>query len=185
MVVRRTHLFSVADYERMVETGILNERDRVELIRGEIVHKMTVGPAHAACVNALNRILGELLGKRAELSIQNPVRLSQSVPEPDVALLAPRDDHYRKSLPTGTDVLLVIEVADSSLVVDRTEKLLDYSEAGIAEYWIVNLIGNVVEVYRQPQATGTYAESLIVKPGESISPIAFPDITVAAVDILG
>jgi Uma2 family endonuclease len=169
----------------MVETGILSEHDRVELIRGEIVQKITVGPAHAACVNALNRILGELLTNRAVLSIQNPVRLPQSVPEPDVALLVPRADQYRKSLPTGADVLLVIEVADSPLIVDRSEKLLDYAEAGIAEYWIVNLIGNVVEVYRQPQANGTYHEPLIAKPGETLTPVAFPDVAINVADILG
>ena len=185
MVVRRNHMFSVEDYERMVETGILGEDDRVELIQGEIVEKMTIGPSHAACVNELNRILGALLANRAIIAIQNPIRLAQSVPEPDLSLLSPRADRYRKTHPTPANVLLVIDVAESSLDDDRTDKLFDYASAGIAEYWIANLIDNVIEVYRQPQADGTYGEQRIARSGETISPLAFPDMQVPVTDVLG
>lgn len=185
MVVKRSHLFSVDDYERMVETGILGEEDRVELIRGEIIDKTTIGDRHAACVISLVNLLPLLLGGRAFISPQNPLRLATSVPEPDIALLRPRPDRYRSGKPIAGDVLLLIEVADSSLALDRADKLFDYAQAGISDYWIVNLIDNVIEVYRQPQLDGTYAGACVAQRGEAVSLLAFPDVQLAVNDVIG
>ena len=150
--------FSVNDYERMIRHGILTENSKVELIRGEIVAKMPIGDPHIACVNRLNRLLVRAVGDDAIVSIQNPVRLPDSEPEPDVVLLVPRADDYANGKATTADVLLLIEVSDTSLAYDRGVKLPLYAEAGIAEYWIVNLSDRCLHRYRQPQLDGTYAE---------------------------
>ena len=157
VVSRVSHRFRVQDYERMVADGILTEDDRCELIRGEIVEKMTIGDRHAACVNRLTRILVRLVGDRAIVAVQNPIRLADSVPEPDIALLRPRADFYADGKPGPEDVLLVIEVADASLAYDRAVKLPLYAENGIEACWIVDLNDSAVLVHRQP-AGGSYSE---------------------------
>ena len=128
------HRFSVDEYEQMIEHGILTENARVELIRGEIIEKMAIGDPHAACVKRTNRLLGLTFGSRSLISVQDPIRLIDSEPEPDVALLLPRDDFYLSGKPRPADILLLIEVSDSSLEYDRLVKLPMYAEAGIAEY---------------------------------------------------
>src|SRR4051794_17446086 len=100
------HRFSVDDYEQMIEFGILTENDRVELIRGEIIDKMPIGDPHIASVNRLNRLLNRRVGDLAIVSVQNPIRLADSEPEPDVALLQPREDFYASGKPRPADVLL-------------------------------------------------------------------------------
>jgi Uma2 family endonuclease len=185
MVVKRSHLFSVDEYERMVETGILGEDDRVELIRGEIIDKLTIGDRHAACVMSLVNLRPLLLAGRAIVSPQNPLKLAASVPEPDIALIRPRSDRYRNGKPIASDVLLLIEVADSSLALERTDKLFDYAQAGIRDYWIVNLIDDVIEVYRQPQPDGTYGDTFVARRGGSLSSLAFADVQLAVDGILG
>ncbi|MFO0876104.1 MAG: Uma2 family endonuclease, partial [Gemmataceae bacterium] len=170
--------FSVAEYEQLGKLGILGEHERVELIRGEIVQKMTIGELHAACVNRLTRLFTRALDDRAIVSIQNPVRLADSEPEPDVALLKPREDFYATGLPTGADVLLVVEVADTSLEYDRQEKGPLYAEAGIPEFWLVNLVEGRLEVHRQPQA-GVYQESFTFERGQEVELIALPGVRLA------
>ena len=163
------HRFSVDEYDEMVVRGILDENDRVELIRGEIVDKMTIGDRHAACVNRLVAILVTLASGRWIASAQNPVALADSKPEPDVALLRHRADFYSTSTATADDILLLIEVADTSLDFDRDVKLPLYAEAGVAEYWIVNLTDSCVEVHRGPRSDGTYADSQTVAKGGTVS----------------
>lgn len=147
-------LISVAEYERMGEVGILNPADRLELLEGEIYEMSPIGSPHAACVNYLSQLLVNFAAGELIVSTQNPVRLNDfSEPQPDVALVRWRDDFYRRSHPTPADVLLVIEVADSTVETDRSVKLPLYAGAGVPEVWIVNLPGEAVEIYAGPQGT--------------------------------
>jgi Uma2 family endonuclease len=178
------HRFSVDEYEQMIEYGILTENAGVELIRGEIIEKMAIGDPHAACVKRMNRLMGLTFGSRSLISVQDPIRLIDSEPEPDVALLLPRDDFYFSGKPRPADILLVIEVSDSSLEYDRLVKLPMYAEAGIAEFWIVNLEDDCLEVYRQPTTGGVYNEILILRRGQNADVAALPGPKVAVDDIL-
>jgi Uma2 family endonuclease len=185
MTIRRVpHRFTVPEYERMVALGILKEDARVELIRGEIVAKMPIGDPHIACVNRLTRLLVRAAGDRAIVSVQNPIRLADSMPEPDISLLAPRDDFYASGKARPADVLLAIEVADTSVDDDRDVKRPLYAEAGIGEYWIVNLLDRCLEVYRQPQADGTYADARTLRPGDAADVLALPGLTLAVADVV-
>jgi Uma2 family endonuclease len=178
------HRFSVDDYERMVDTGILTENDRVELIRGEILDKMVIGNLHSACVKRLNKLLGALVGDRALVSVQDPIRLDDSEPEPDIALLRPSADFYAADKPVPADVFLLIEVSDSSLELDRTVKGPLYAENGIREYWIVNLEDDCVEIHRDPEPGG-YRDVRTLKRGERIELAELPGTTIAMADVLG
>ena len=180
---RPHHQFSLEDFERMIEVGILTEQDRCELIRGEIIEKMTIGESHAACVKRLNRLFSSRLGNQVILGIQDPVVVAESRPEPDVTLLIPQDDFYANSTPRSADILLLIEVADSSLGYDRTEKLSLYAKAGVCEYWIANLNDECVEVYRDPQPNGTYGNECVLKLGETLSIQRLPGVSIAVDDV--
>ncbi len=179
------HRFTVDEYEQMIEKGILTENDRIELICGEIVEKMVIGPLHSAVVNRLNRLLTIRLIDSAQISIQNPIVLGDSQPEPDVSLLLPRDDYYATSKPKASDVLLVIEVADTSLIYDREVKLPMYARGGIEELWIINLTEFKIEVYRQPLPSGAYASRTDFARGESLSIAALADIAFEVDSIVG
>jgi Uma2 family endonuclease len=176
MIVRAHHRFDVAEYEEMIEHGILTEEDHVELIHGEILQKMTVGDRHAACVKRLNRILSRVAGDHAIVSIQDPIRLFDSVPEPDVALLRPRADFYATAKPVAEDVLLVIEVADSSLDFDREVKLPLYARAGIPEFWLVNLVDDTLEFHSDPSPDGTYAHCNVLSADGLVATSLLPGI---------
>lgn len=179
VTVVRPHRFTVAEYHRMAEVGILGEDSRVELIRGQIVDMAPIGAPHLGMVNRLTRLLPGVLSGRGALSVQNPVRLDDgSEPEPDVAVLRPRADDYATATPCPPDVLLLIEVADTSLDDDRVIKMPLYAENGIAECWIVNLVDGVVEVYRQPQ-DGRYADVRRIGPGESLDIVLLPGLGLA------
>ena len=184
MTARRTpHRFTVAEYDRMIDLGILKEDARVELIRGEIVAKMSIGDAHIACVDRLNRLLVRAVSDDAIVSVQNPIRLADSEPEPDLVLKRPRQDFYGK--PGPADILLVIEVADASLEDDREVKGPLYAENGIAEYWIVNLIDRCLEVHRQPRPDGTYADVRTMRAREMVEVGTIPGVRVAVADLIG
>ncbi len=183
-LTRVRHRFGVDEYEQMIEHGILTENARVELIRGEIIEKMAIGDPHAACVKRLNRLLGLAFGSRSLISVHDPIRLIDSEPEPDAALLLPRDDFYFSGKPPPKDILLVIEVSDSSLEYDRQVKLPMYAEAGIAEFWIVNLEDECLEVYRQPTADGVYNEVRFVRRGQDTDIAALPGPRLAVDQIL-
>jgi Uma2 family endonuclease len=183
MTVARPHRFTVAEYHRMAEAGILGEDSRVELIRGQIVDMAPVGAPHLGMVNRLTRLLPSVLSGRGLLSVQNPVRLDDgSEPEPDVVVLRPRTDDYETATPCPSDVLLLIEVADSNLDDDRGIKAPLYAENGVAECWIVNLIDRVVEVYRQPQ-NGRYADVRRLGPGEVLDIVLLPGVALPVVDL--
>ena len=179
----RPHRFTVADYHRMAEAGILNEDSRVELIQGQIVDMAAIGAPHLGMVNRLNRLLSAVLAGSAVISVQNPVRLDDaSEPEPDVAVLKPRVDDYGTATPRAADVLLLIEVADTSLSHDRDVKAPLYAEGGIAEYWIVDLAGPAVEVHRQPR-NGRYAQVQRVGPERVLDISMLPGVTLPAADL--
>jgi Uma2 family endonuclease len=177
--------FTVDEYYQMVPAGILKPDDRVELIEGEIVAMSPINPPHAGHVNQISNLLMARLAGRVVIATQNPVRLGQhSEPQPDVALLEPRSDFYARGHPTSDDVLLVIEVSDSTVDYDRDVKAPLYARSGIREMWLVNLNAGQVEVYRQP-GTGGYAERLTLERGAEIAPAAFPDVSVPVDDLLG
>lgn len=166
-VARPHHQFSVAEYEQMIDLGILTENDRVELIRGEIIEKMSIGEFHAACVRKLTRLFMSRVGDRVSVSVQNPVVMSDSEPEPDLTLLAPREDEYAGSHPGPSDILLIMEVADSSIEFDRHVKGAIYAENGVVEYWILNLFDKSLEVHRQPQPSGEYADVRVLSASDA------------------
>ena len=183
LVTRRR--FTVDEYECMGTAGILGEDDRVELLNGEIIEMAPIGSRHAGCVKELNRLFSGRAAGRYIVSVQDPVRLSSSSePEPDIALLRPREDGYRTSHPQPEDVLLIIEVADSSLDVDRRVKVRLFAEAGIPEVWLANLQRPSITAYREPQ-DGRYRRINVFRRGSSIAPLAFPDIEPRVEDILG
>lgn len=168
----------------MAEVGILRPDDRVELLRGEIYEMAPIGSRHAGCVNILTQQLITGLTGRAIVSVQNPAILpDESEPEPDIAVLVPRPDFYTESHPGPADVLLIIEVADTSLRHDRVRKLPIYAAAGIPEVWIVDLNANRVLVYRQPR-DGAYRQTMVVDRTGSLSPLAFPDFSLVVADLL-
>ena len=176
--------FSVDDYHRMADLGILDEDDRVELLDGQVVEMTPLGPEHAACVDALTRILSRRVGDAAVVRVQNPLILgTRWEPQPDVALLKPRADGYRASHPGAGDVLLVIEVADSSAGSDRDVKLPLYARAGIPETWLVDLANEVIEVQRQPGPDG-YREVHTLRRGDTLSALLLPASSIPVDDVL-
>ena len=180
------HKIDADTYYRMAEAGLLRSGDRVELIDGEIVDMAPIGQGHEATVNRLNRSLVIDCGDRAIVSTQNSVRLdARNVPEPDFILFRARQDfHGTGDRPTPNDVLLIIEVSDSSITYDRGEKLRLYAEAGIGEYWIADVNGRVVEVYRNP-AGGTYRDKSTHGPDERIALALAPDMTIGLGQLFG
>jgi Uma2 family endonuclease len=164
-VERLRRRFTVADYHKMIDVGILHEDDRVELLNGEINQMSPLDPKHVAQVNRLNDLFSELLGRKVIISVQNPVALDDlSEPEPDLALLRRRSDYYASGHPSAADVLLLIEVANTSAQYDRTEKLPRYAAAGMHELWIINLKRQTVEQYTQPDGD-EYLNRRIIKRG--------------------
>lgn len=177
-------LLTPDDYDRMIATGQLTENDRVELIRGELVEKMAIGPSHSARVKWFVKHLGPLLGNAADVGAQDPIRLDDSEPEPDISVVRPRDDLYASGHPQPKDIFLLIEVADSSLEFDRDVKGSMYADAGVRDYWIVNLIDDCIEIYRDPRG-GAYQDVRTVARDETINMLAFPQIVLKANEILG
>jgi Uma2 family endonuclease len=177
--------FTVAEYHRMGETGILTPDDRVELLDGEIVQTAPIGSAHGGCMNRLNRLLVLAARDRAVVTVQNPIALGPtSEPQPDLALARPRADLYARSHPAPADIWLVIEVSDTTLAFDRDVKTPLYAAAGIPETWLVDLLGAAVEVHRRP-AGRRYAEVVRRGAGERVACAAFPELELPVDAILG
>jgi hypothetical protein len=177
--------FTREEYHRMAEAGILHEDDRVELIEGEIVQMTPIGRRHAACVAELNRLLVPAVGQRALLWPQNPITLPDDTePQPDIVLLRPRPDRYLEDDAHPADVLLLVEVADTSQRYDRMVKLPLYARAGVPEVWIIDLPAEVIETYRRPTASG-YAQVEHTGRGGAVAPAAFPDLVLSVDAILG
>jgi Uma2 family endonuclease len=185
MVTERVHFrFTTDEYEQMIATGILTEEDRVELIDGEIIAMSPINVRHAACVKRLNELFSDRKAKRYIVGVQDPIRLDErSVPEPNVVLLRRRPDFYRGGHPEPEDVILIIEVADTSLAYDQGVKASLYARASIEEFWLVNLAENNVVVYREPGPNG-YASQQAKTEGMTISPATLPDIVLTVDDII-
>lgn len=180
----RVARFTVEQYDHMIRAGIFPPDYRAELIAGEIVEMSPIGPPHAACVGRLTRIFSRLL-EEPIVWVQNPIRLDDySEPEPDVAVLKPRDDFYGKSLPTPADVLLVVEVSETTLDYDRKRKLPLYARAGVPEVWVVDLVGELVETFAEPSgdAYGLTGRAL---RGEELVASAVRGLRLLVSDILG
>ena len=182
-VMRRP--LTVEEYHRMGEAGILSEDDRVELIEGQLVAMTPIGSDHHGTVNALNRILVNAVGDRGIVSVQGPIRLDDfSEPEPDFAVLIPRDDFYRSATARPQEVLLVVEIAHSSLRYDRNIKIPLYARRNIPEVWIVDLVGNCVEVYREAEGD-TYTQVIRIGPDGTLQPLMLPGVEISAKAVLG
>jgi len=185
MLVQAHHRFTVADYYRMAETGVLKPDARVELVDGRIIDMSPIGPFHGGSVNLLIRLFSQLSKGRWLVSAQNPVHLDEySEPQPDLMLLKPAADDYTTRHPRPEDVFLVIEVADASLDFDREEKLPAYGRAGIPEVWILNLRAKALEVYREPHFAG-YGAKAAFQAGDTASPVSFPDAVVRVAALQG
>ena len=177
--------FTTADYHRIAESGVLTEDDRVELIDGEILEMSPIGRKHAACVDRLAQLFFSRVGGRAIVRVQNPIELSEHAePQPDLALLRPRADFYAAGHPGPEDILLVVEVADSSVEFDRQVKAPLYARSGIPELWLVDLDRDHIEVYRDPTSDG-YGTTRVLRRDDAISPSAFPDLKIVVGEILG
>ena len=146
--------FTVAEYHKLIQCGVLTEDDDLELIDGYLVHKMSRNPPHDYSILALNKRLLRLVPAGWEVRVQSALTLTASEPEPDFAVVRGTEADYRARHPAAADVGLVIEVADSSLDSDRADKLWIYAEAGVPVYWIVNLVDRRAEVYERPSGSG-------------------------------
>ena len=178
------HRFTVDEYNCLIEAGILTEDDQVELIEGEIVQMSPIGKRHQACVDRLTVLFVRYAGQAAMVRIQGPIQLGNSQPQPDVALLRPRDDYYAADLPDATDVLLTVEVSEVTLRSDHRVKLPLYAKAGVPEVWIVDLKGEIIEVYAEP-AGGKYQVTRQFGRGETLTLADIPQFSVRVEDILG
>ena len=177
--------FTVDEYYWMARVGILRPDDRVELIDGEIIEMNPIGGPHASTVDRLSQFLILALQGAAIVRVQNPIRLdSGSEPEPDLALLRPRRDFYAAGHPTPSDVLLVVEVADTTIAYDTRTKAPLYARAAIPELWIVDLTRGCVVTYRDPSDAG-YATTRVHHRGEMLRALAFSDLAFPVDDILG
>ncbi len=176
--------FTVEEYHKLGEVGIIGPDERTELIDGDIMLMAPMGSGHVSCVGRLLKMFFKALGDRATILSQTPVRLNNGLePEPDLSILHPREDCYRHQLPQHQNVYLLIEVADTTINNDRNVKSVHYSQAGIIELWIVDIRAELVEVYRNPGPNG-YESIQQFRRGDTISPLAFPDIVIGVDDIL-
>ena len=178
--------FNRDEYQRMIEAGILMEGDRVELIEGEIIKMSAMGTRHAECVDRLlDDLINQGVNRVARIRVQNPIGIKDhSEPEPDIALLRRKAGFYAQAHPTPADVLLLIEVCDSTVKYDREVKVPLYTKAGIPEVWLVILPEDVVEVYAQP-VNGVYQEARKARRSESIVAGLVPNLTLSVDAILG
>jgi Uma2 family endonuclease len=178
-------LFTVDEYYRMGEAGILPEAVRTELINGEIIEMSAMRARHAGGIARVNDVLLPLFKLKALLRPQLPLRLNNfTEPQPDLCVVKVRGDYYASEHPSPEDTFLAIEVSDTSLSYDRDVKSKVYAEAGIPEFWIVDLVNSELLVFRGPSG-GTYRTALALRHGDTVSPSTFPDISIDVADLLG
>ncbi|MBH8571471.1 Uma2 family endonuclease [Nostocaceae cyanobacterium CENA369] len=176
--------FTLAEYHRLIELGFFHEDDRIELINGELIERVSRGTAHETCLRNLWKQLPKLIGDKATLQSQAPIALPpNSEPEPDFAIVKNRDDNYLTGHPEPADILLVIEISDSSLDYDQDVKIPLYAKAGIYDYWIFNLFDNHLEwygeAYQDDRGKYGYLNKRIILPHQIISLPSFPDLIVS------
>ena len=184
MLAPAKHRFSVQDYYRMAETGVLRPDARVELLDGEIIDMSPIGAFHGSVTKFLNQFFSASSKGRWIVGVQDPAQLDDhSEPQPDLTLLKPSANFYRNGHPRPADVFLLVEISDTTLEKDQEVKLPAYARAGIAEIWIVNLNEQTIEVYRQPHFAG-YGSKTILCAGDKASPQAFPDVSLDVAELL-
>jgi Uma2 family endonuclease len=174
--------FTIGDYHQLIKLGFLTENDRVELIRGELMQMVAKGTPHTVCNTSLVYELTILLQRQAIVRGQEPITLPpNSEPEPDLVIAKNRSDRYLSNHPQPEDILLVVEIADSTLKYDQETKLPLYAESGISHYWIFNLVTYCLEIYTQPyqdlQGKFAYANKQILLPNSSVNVPGFPDLS--------
>ena len=168
------HRWTVGEFHRMAEVGLLNEDSRVELIDGEIIEMAPIGSFHGGNVNRLTRLFSKVIGDKAIISVQNPVVLGgYAEPQPDLSILRWRGDDYEQSNPHSEDVLLLVEVSDSTLHYDRDVKIPLYARNGIPEVWLLDIQNRQLDIYREP-INGQYQQRDCRRTGQ-IAPILCPD----------
>jgi Uma2 family endonuclease len=176
---------SVSEYARMREAGILREDDRIELIAGEIRQMSPMGPLHAAIVRRLTALLVQMLGESAIVSVQSPIQLNDfSEPQPDIAVLRPSTDNYAQAHPTADDVLIVIEVADTTVEYDRKEKIPRYANASISEAWLVDISSQTIEQYTQPRQE-RYQNLRVLELGDMLTAQEIKGLQVSGEQVFG
>lgn len=169
----------------MAGAGVFGPDERVELLDGEVVEMAPIGPPHSSRVDRCNAYLGRAFGPGVILRVQNPLHLSDlSMPEPDVTVLRHRDDFYGSRHPTVADVLLLVEVGDTSARFDREVKLPLYATASVAEVWLLDVNARTVSVFTGP-GSGGYQAVLVARHGDQLRPIALPGVVIAAADLIG
>lgn len=174
---------TVDDFHKMGRAEIFGEDDRIELIEGELIEMSPIGSLHAGTVTQLSQLLSAAVANRAIVYVQNPILLGQySEPEPDICLLRPRADFYKHSLPGPEDVLLVIEVSDTTVRYDREVKIPLYARHGIPEAWLIDLEKRQLEVYLNPGSDG-YRQILLPENRDLISPVLLSEITISIADL--
>jgi Uma2 family endonuclease len=177
--------FSVSEFHRLFELGFFSEDERVELIRGEIIKMAAKGTRHVVCCTRLNTSLSRLSAGKAILRCQDPISLSpDSEPEPDFTIAKLKDDDYLSGHPTPEDIILVIEIADSTLTYDQKVKIPLYAESGIKYYWIFNLLDNQLETYSQPYRKALnkfdYRQKIVYLPNQTVT---LPELFNAVLDL--
>jgi Uma2 family endonuclease len=175
--------WTVEEYHRMIEAGILTPIDRVELINGGIVCMPPQGLPHSSTTLRSDEYLKQKFGQRASVRVQLPITLLTSEPEPDLAIVRRRSDFYAAAHPQPEDILLIIEVSDTTLDFDRTTKANTYAEAGILEYWVLDVGGRQVYAMSEPDA-GRYRSIARLTDSDHVSPIGFPDLEIVIAKLL-
>ncbi|MGH1394493.1 MAG: Uma2 family endonuclease [Trichormus sp.] len=183
MSIAQAKRFTLDEYHKLIELGFLHEDDHIQLIKGELIQMVSKGTAHETCLRKLWKELPKVIGDRATLQSQAPITLlPNSEPEPDFAIVQNRLDDYFSAHPRPADVLLVMEVADSSLSYDQDVKIPLYAQAGIADYWIFNLFDNHLECYSEPyqdsQGKYGYSTKRIFLPHQVVFFPCFPDLSI-------
>lgn len=186
MVVVKPRLLTVQEYHRMIEAGIFGLDERIELVLGQLISMVAKGSPHSAAVTRGRDLLADRFSRRqTQIRVQEPVTLEDhSEPEPDLALVNPDPTYYEARHPQASDVLLIIEVSDSTLSYDREVKSRAYAKAGILDYWVLDLKNRQLHVYRDPMSDG-YGQEVALGEAEMIAPLAFPTISVRVGDFLG
>jgi len=177
-VPERTRI-SVDRFQKMIAAGVLTNSDRIELIDGEMVDRAPIGPKHAALTARLTKLLILAVGDTAIVSPGGPVNLGDfSEPQPDLMLLRPRDDYYAGKIPEASDVLLLIDISDSTLAFDQNTKRALYARHGVVEYWIIDVEGKRIQVHREPALNGSYVQAQGYEISDTVSPQALPEVSV-------
>jgi Uma2 family endonuclease len=179
----KPRLITTSEYDRMIEAGIYTENDRIELLNGEIIETMPKGPRHSVLNDSIIDLFAKTFGEKVYVRSQNPIVLDNfSEPEPDIVLVKPPRRKYLENHPTPNDILLVMEISDTTLAYDRDDKEQAYSRNGIQQYLLLNLQNQTLEDYREPNADG-YGAKRTFRSGDVFNLVAFPEIEIKFDDL--